>query len=60
MGQLGLAFVKLTQFETNEAMFNSQKARARDMKNVSTSAVKTSRLYRELNAQTIKHLVNAL
>lgn len=56
MGQLGLAFVKLTQFETNEAMFNSQKARARDMKNVSTSAVKTSRLYRELNAQTIKHL----
>lgn len=56
MGQLGLAFVKLTQFETKEAMFNSQKLRARDMKNIATSAVKASRLYRELNAQTIKHL----
>ncbi|KAJ9553293.1 hypothetical protein OSB04_017338 [Centaurea solstitialis] len=56
MGRLGLALVKLTKFETEEAVFNSQKVRAKDMKYVVTSAVKTSRLYRELNTQTIKHL----
>ncbi|KAI7749874.1 hypothetical protein M8C21_019759 [Ambrosia artemisiifolia] len=56
MGQLGLVFVKLTKFETEEAVFISQKTRARDMKNMATSSVKASRLYGELNAQTIKHL----
>ncbi|KAK1421353.1 hypothetical protein QVD17_23615 [Tagetes erecta] len=56
LGQLGLAFVKLTKFESEEAKFNSQKVRAADMKNVATSAVKASRLYRELNAQTVRHL----
>ncbi|KAI3458487.1 hypothetical protein Pfo_015150 [Paulownia fortunei] len=56
MGQLGLAFVKLTKFETEEAIYESQIARAEDMKNVATAAVKASRLYRELNAQTVKHL----
>lgn len=58
MGQLGLAFVKLTKFETDEAQFNSQRVRSADMKNVATAAVKASRLYRELNAQTVKHLVS--
>ncbi|KAK7320571.1 hypothetical protein VNO77_30181 [Canavalia gladiata] len=56
MGELGLAFVKLTKFETEEAIFESQRVRASDMKNVATAAVKASRLYRELNTQTIKHL----
>lgn len=56
MGELGLAFVKLTKFETDEAVFNSQGVRAGDMRNVATAAVKSSRLYRELNTQTIKHL----
>ncbi|KAI3799925.1 hypothetical protein L1987_35231 [Smallanthus sonchifolius] len=56
LGQLGLAFVKLTKFESEEANFNSQKVRAADMKNVATSAVKASRLYRELNVQTVRHL----
>lgn len=56
LGQLGLAFVKLTKFESEEAMFDSQKVRSADMKNVATSAVKASRLYRELNAQTVRHL----
>ncbi|KAF5795042.1 putative Phox domain, sorting nexin Vps5-like, AH/BAR domain superfamily, PX domain superfamily [Helianthus annuus] len=56
MGQLGLVFVKLTKFETEEAVFISQKTRAKDMKNMATSSVKASRLYGELNAQTIKHL----
>ncbi|XP_074378731.1 sorting nexin 2A-like [Apium graveolens] len=56
MGQLGLAFVKLTKFEADEAMFNSQKVRSADMKNLSTANVKANRLYRELNAQTVKHL----
>ncbi|KAJ9145709.1 hypothetical protein P3X46_028058 [Hevea brasiliensis] len=56
MGELGLAFIKLTKFENEEAIFNSQRARAADMKNVATAAVKASRFYRELNAQTVKHL----
>lgn len=56
MGQLGLAFVKLTKFETEEAVYDSQRTGAADMKSVATAAVKTSRLYRELNAQTVKHL----
>lgn len=56
MGELGLTFVKLTKFETDEAVYESQKVRAADMKNVATAAVKASRLYRELNAQTVKHL----
>ncbi|XP_076932247.1 sorting nexin 2B-like [Bidens hawaiensis] len=56
LGQLGLTYVKLTKFETEEAVFNSQKVRAADMKNVATSAVKASRLFRELNAQTVRHL----
>lgn len=59
MGQLGLAFVKLTKFESEEAIYDSQRARAADMKNVATAAVKASRLYRELNAQTVKHLVKS-
>ncbi|KAI4306893.1 hypothetical protein L6164_030133 [Bauhinia variegata] len=56
MGELGLAFVKLTKFETEEAIFDTQRTRAADMRNVATAAVKASRLYRELNTQTIKHL----
>lgn len=60
MGDLGMTFVKLTKLETQEAVFISQQRRAADMKNVATCAVKASRLYRELNAQTIKHLVTAI
>ncbi|KAK9127325.1 hypothetical protein Syun_016122 [Stephania yunnanensis] len=56
MGELGLAFIKLTKFETEEAVYNSQRTRAADMKSVATAAVKASRFYRELNAQTVKHL----
>ncbi|KAL4285171.1 hypothetical protein GQ457_16G012180 [Hibiscus cannabinus] len=56
MGELGLAFIKLTKFENEEAMYNSQRVRAADMKCVATAAVKASRFYRELNAQTVKHL----
>lgn len=58
VGELGLAFVKLTKFETEDAIFESQRIRAADMKNVATAAVKASRLYRELNTQTIKHLAS--
>ncbi|XP_057442208.1 sorting nexin 2B isoform X2 [Lotus japonicus] len=56
LGELGLAFIKLTKFENEEAVLNSQRVRATDMKGVATAAVKASRLYRELNAQTVKHL----
>lgn len=57
MGELGLAFIKLTKFENEEAVFNTQRTRANDMKNLATAAVKASRFYRELNSQTVKHLV---
>ncbi|KAL2896174.1 Sorting nexin 2B [Bienertia sinuspersici] len=56
MGELGLVFVKLTKFELEEAVYESQRTRAADMKNMATAAVKASRLYRELNSQTVKHL----
>ncbi|XP_030537640.2 sorting nexin 2B-like [Rhodamnia argentea] len=56
MGELGLAFIKLTKFENEEAVFNSQRSRAADMKNLATAAVKASRFYRELNLHTVKHL----
>ncbi|CAA3028590.1 sorting nexin 2A-like [Olea europaea subsp. europaea] len=56
MGELGLAFIKLTKFENDHAILNTQRVRAADMKNVATAAVKASRLYRALNAQTVKHL----
>ncbi|XP_006828139.2 sorting nexin 2A [Amborella trichopoda] len=56
MGELGLAFIKLAKFETEEAVYNSQRTRAADAKRVATAAVKASRFYREANAQTVKHL----
>ncbi|ONK77125.1 uncharacterized protein A4U43_C02F3350 [Asparagus officinalis] len=56
MGELGLAFFKLGKFETEEAVYNSQKIRAADFKRLATAAVRASRSYRESNAQTVKHL----
>eukprot|EP00268_Persea_americana_P051534 TRINITY_DN5701_c1_g1_i4.p1 TRINITY_DN5701_c1_g1~~TRINITY_DN5701_c1_g1_i4.p1 ORF type:complete len:584 (+),score=121.85 TRINITY_DN5701_c1_g1_i4:277-2028(+) len=56
MGELGLAFIKLTKFETEEVVYNSQRIRAADTRSVATAAVKASRFYRESNAQTVKHL----
>ncbi|CAK9164141.1 unnamed protein product [Ilex paraguariensis] len=56
MGEFGLAFIKLTKFENEQAVLNTQRQRAADMKNVATAAVKASRFFRELNAQTVKHL----
>lgn len=57
LGELGLAFIKLSRFESEEAVYNSQRVRAADAKCVATASVKASRLYRELNSQTVKHLV---
>lgn len=57
MGDLGLAFIKLTKFENEEAKLNTQRVRAGDMKAVATAAVKASRYHRGLNAQTVKYLV---
>lgn len=56
MGALGLAFVKLTKFETEEAMYDSQRIRAADSKRIATAAVKASRTCRDLNTQTVKYL----
>ncbi|KVI04822.1 Phox homologous domain-containing protein [Cynara cardunculus var. scolymus] len=60
MGRLGLAFVKLTKFETEEAVFNSQKVRARDMRSVVTSAVKANRSNALLTVQTLESEVSTL
>lgn len=60
MGALGLAFVRLTKFETEEAMYDSQRIRAADSRCVATAAVKASRACRDLNAQTVKYLVEIL
>lgn len=52
-----MTFIKLIKFETEETVYSSQRIRAADTKNVATAAVKASRLYQELNAHTVKHLV---
>lgn len=56
MGEFGLAFIKLTKFENQQAVLDTQTKRAADMKNLATAAIKASRLYRELNSHTVKHL----
>ena len=57
MNDLGLAFMKLSVFEADEAVLDSQRERASDMKKVATCAAKSGRSYQELNKQTVKHLV---
>lgn len=56
MGEFGLAFIKISKFETEEAVYNAQRIHATDAKRVATAAVKASRFYREANAQSVKHL----
>ncbi|PKU79323.1 sorting nexin 2B isoform X2 [Dendrobium catenatum] len=56
MGELGLSFVKLVKLENNEIIDMPERSWAVDAKVVATAAVKASRFYRELNAQTIRHL----
>ncbi|XP_024968075.1 sorting nexin 2B-like isoform X2 [Cynara cardunculus var. scolymus] len=56
MGEFGLAFIKVTKFENDQAVLDTQKKRAADMKNLATTAIKASRLYRELNSHTVNHL----
>eukprot|EP00250_Pteridium_aquilinum_P010503 c19434_g1_i1 orf=255-1988(+) len=56
MGELGLAFIKLAKFETEEASHNSQRTHAADAKRLATAAVKASRFYRESNAQSLTYL----
>ncbi|KAI3770805.1 hypothetical protein L6452_01949 [Arctium lappa] len=56
MGEFGLAFIKLTKFENEQAVLDTQTKRAADMKNLATTAIRASRLYRELNSHTVKHL----
>ena len=57
MGELGLAFIKISNFETEDGTLNSQRVRTTDAKCVETAAIKESRFYREANAQLVKHLV---
>lgn len=60
MGELGLTFVKLVKLENNEIIYMSERSWAVDAKVVATAAVKTSRFYRELNAQTVRHMQETL
>jgi hypothetical protein len=57
MGELGLAFIKLAKFESENAIYNTQRTHATDAKRLATAAVKVSRFYRESNAQSVRHLV---
>ena len=57
MGELGLAFIKISKFETEEGTLNSHRVRGTDFKPVATAAVKASQFYHEANAQLVKHLV---
>lgn len=57
MGELGLAFIKIAKFETEEAFTGAQRVHSNDAKRIGTAAVKGSRCYREANAQSMKHLV---
>ncbi|XP_074591128.1 sorting nexin 2A-like [Curcuma longa] len=56
LGELGLTFVKLAKFETENATHLSQRRRAAEIKQFATAVLRTSRFYRELNGQTVKHL----
>lgn len=56
MGEMGLAFFKLGKFETESAVYESQRIRAADFKHQATAAVRASRAHRESNALTMKHL----
>lgn len=57
MGNLGLAFMKLGKFETEETTCSSQRIRAAEVKKFATAALKASRLYRGFNAYIVKYLV---
>ncbi|KAL9268116.1 Sorting nexin 2A-like protein [Drosera capensis] len=56
MGELGLSLVKLTKFENEKASVDAQKIRAAVAKNAATTTIKASRIYKELNAKTVKDL----
>ncbi|XP_074561064.1 sorting nexin 2A-like [Curcuma longa] len=56
LGQLGLTFVKLAKFETENATYLSQRRRASEIKQFSTALLRISRFYRESNGHTVKHL----
>ncbi|KAL0916217.1 hypothetical protein M5K25_013710 [Dendrobium thyrsiflorum] len=56
MGELGLAFLKLGKFESEEFVCDSQRIRAADYKHLATAAVRASRAYRESNSLAMKHL----
>lgn len=57
MGNLGLAFMKLGKFETEETTCSSQRIRAAEIKKFATAALKASRLNRGFNANIVKYLV---
>lgn len=56
MGEMGLTFFKLSKFETEGAVYESQRIRATDFKHLATAIIRASRAHRESNALTMKHL----
>ena len=58
MGEMGMTFIKLTKFETEQSKWESQTLRADVTRQFALTAVKVSRLQRALNSQTVTHLVS--
>ncbi|CAH9073334.1 unnamed protein product [Cuscuta europaea] len=56
LGELGIDFLKLANFENEWANSNAQRVRAADIKTVATAAVKTSRLHHDLHVHDVKYL----
>ncbi|KAJ7547927.1 hypothetical protein O6H91_08G110100 [Diphasiastrum complanatum] len=56
MGELGLAFIKLGKFESEQAISNVQRSHASNVKAFATASVKASRFSREANIQGVKQL----
>ncbi|XP_078181407.1 sorting nexin 2B-like [Carex rostrata] len=56
MGEMGMTFIKLSKFETEQSKWESQTLRADVTRQFALTAVKVSRLQRALNSQTVTHL----
>jgi hypothetical protein len=57
MGEMGMTFVKLAKFETEQSKWESQTLCADLTRQFALTAVKVSRLQRTLNSQTVIYLV---
>ncbi|VFR00441.1 unnamed protein product [Cuscuta campestris] len=56
LGEIGIDFLQMANFENEWANLNAQRVRAADMKSVANAAVKTSRLHHDLHICDVKYL----